>query len=60
MSNDVRKSHNEILERIEDGYLSTDTVLRELLGWLSASECDQFLEHLKRYEYLPDTDDDCR
>ena len=42
----------ELLELLELEYLSNETVLRELLTYLSESEVKDFYEHLEQMEYI--------
>ena len=36
--------HNRILELIENGYYTNETILKELLQWLPNNTIDQFFE----------------
>jgi hypothetical protein len=53
----VRQYTNLLIEAVEDGVLSADAVLKNLLGWLSEDDVRKFAED-EYYELFEDDDSD--
>lgn len=53
----AREATNRILEMVEEGVLDRDTVIRNLLGWMSEDEVRDFAECEQYFEFEEDEDD---
>lgn len=51
----TRKYTNKIIGMVDEGLLDRDTLIRDLLCWMSESDVEEFYD---RNLYEPDDDDD--
>lgn len=51
----MRKVTNQILEQVQQGLLDKDTLIRDLLGWMSEDDVAEFAE---RNDYVGCHDED--